>query len=419
MDKYHYNNVSNVILFVLLVLLQLFRLTFVDTKIVSYAIPLILIYLTFRSLRENFFYKKLILWYFFFIIVSCLYSAKFNHQHLLKVFIHSYDCWSVLFSLYIIRLKPTYRDVTHALICVCFIFSACYLLQWIIHPTVIFSAGLTKSVDRFAFRMRFPGSMCCYILVLYGLNKLVISKRLVYFLYMLAGFLPALIQGFRSLLALLVFSMVGVIVFCSKNIVKSVLWVLLFFLMGLGALQVDLVKSKLEDMIGRQESGDTFSNPDYVRWRALDYFDNLVFTDGLGRIVGNGIPVEDGQSEYGKKFGDARNRLYYYIQDLGIIGLSYLIGIPATSILVVMVLLCMHRCKADELQYIRFALFTVFAGSIMTSMELYREGNILILSLLLTIEYLYSKKVHSTVSGTKFSTKKKSSFRRFIRPSCV
>lgn len=62
---------------------------------------------------------------------------------------------------------------------------------------------------------------------------------------------------------------------------------------------------------------------------------------------------------------------------------------PAVILLVFMYLYCMWKCKEPRLQYIRFTLFVVLFGSIVTSMELYREGNILLLSLFLYIEYKY------------------------------
>lgn len=65
------------------------------------------------------------------------------------------------------------------------------------------------------------------------------------------------------------------------------------------------------------------------------------------------------------------------------------IGMPAVILLVFMYLYCMWKCKEPRLQYIRFTLFVVLFGSIITSMELYREGNILLLSLFLYIEYKY------------------------------
>ena len=79
----------------------------------------------------------------------------------------------------------------------------------------------------------------------------------------------------------------------------------------------------------------------------------------------------------------------FYWDDLGVIGLGLVIGFPAAILLILLYVVCMWKCKEPDIQYVRFTLFVVLVGSIFTTRELYREGNILLLSFFLYLEYKY------------------------------
>lgn len=78
---------------------------------------------------------------------------------------------------------------------------------------------------------------------------------------------------------------------------------------------------------------------------------------------------------------------------LGIVGLSFIIGIPAVLLLVIIILRCAILCKDRELQYIRFTLLVVLLGSLFTSKELFRTGNMVIIGIFLYLEYIRNKEL--------------------------
>ena len=74
--------------------------------------------------------------------------------------------------------------------------------------------------------------------------------------------------------------------------------------------------------------------------------------------------------------------------DLGLYGLSLYIGIPAVVILIFLVLRTIYNSKDPFLIAIRFTLFVELFGSFTTA-EIYRNGNIILLGILLYIEWRY------------------------------
>ena len=52
----------------------------------------------------------------------------------------------------------------------------------------------------------------------------------------------------------------------------------------------------------------------------------------------------------------------------------------------------MYDCGDSNLQYIRFCVFAVLVGTIITSMELYRNGNLVMLGILMYIVHAQKQK---------------------------
>ena len=105
------------------------------------------------------------------------------------------------------------------------------------------------------------------------------------------------------------------------------------------------------------------------------------------KIFGGGVPVD-----MSTKF---RKEVYYNNYtwtDLGLVGLSMVIGIPAVCLLVLLYLICIWKLKEPQHQYLRFTLLIALLGSVFTTAELYRDGNILLFSLFLYIEHQYHTK---------------------------
>lgn len=253
-----------------------------------------------------------------------------------------------------------------------------------VFPTIIFSGADNEYWSEETYRVRIPGSICCYGLLFYGINKAIINNRPRFFILSSLGGLPILIQGFRSLSTLAIVAVYLLFLYMIRKSLKNIMLFVVFLACTLYLLKTDIVQYKIREMQDRNEQEEFFSNKDYIRWAELDYYWNKQCPSIFDKIFGGGIG--DGQSSYTKKMAAAyRKRLFW--DDLGVVGLGLILGYPTVFVLISMYIICIWRCKKLELQYIRFTLCVVLLGSLFTTAELFRMGNILLLSLFIYIEH--------------------------------
>lgn len=377
-------------LFLILLLLAFLGLRIFPIRMSNWDYPLLLVLVAavYGGIQTKVAYSRLIILCTVFILASCVYSYFHHGQALYMVVAHSYKYLSILFFFYLVKHQISARTAERLLISVAVICCSCYIVQWFVYPTILFQGADSDSVSEIIYRVRIPGSISCYCLFFYGVNRFLLGDRIKSIIYILLGFLPILIMGFRSLLSVSFVSFFLMLPFTLKFTVRTFLFGLLGSVAVFFIMQTSLVQSKIEEMNRRNEAGQTFENEDYVRWRELDYYWYKQFKTPVEHIVGGGVPT-DPTSQYAKDILGGAYGMSLYWNDLGLVGLSMIIGIPAVLLLVAMYLVCIWRLKEPELQYLRFTLIVILIGSLFTTAELYRSGNILLFSLFLYIEYKY------------------------------
>ena len=383
-------------LFLILFLLAFFGLKLFSIQKSNWDYPslLLLIIIVWGSIKAKILYSKLVITCTFFVLASCIYSSFHYGQALYMVVAHSYKYLSIMFFFYLIKIQLPAKEAERLLITVGVICCCCYILQWLIYPTILFQGADSNKASEIAYRVRIPGSICCYCLFFYGVNQILLRNKSQGILYTILGFVPILIMGFRSLLGLSLVAFFLMIPFVLKRSAKTILFGILGAASVFLVMQTSLVQSKMEEMENRTESGQTFGNEDYIRWREFDYYWYEQFKSPVEHIIGGGVPT-DPSSQYAKSiYGYAYDHNLFW-DDLGVVGLSMIIGIPAVLLLIIMYIICIWRCKDSQFQYIRFTLAIVLIGSLFTTAELYRDGNILLFTLFMYIEYKYHQEKHA------------------------
>lgn len=378
--------------FLMLLLLSFYGLNteLLTGNYTKYLLFTLLLVLCYDSIQIRTKYSKPIIIFAFFVLLSCLYSSFFNDQKFYFVLASSYQYFSLLFFFYLVGRRLSYLETERVIKLISITFCFAYIIQWLIYPVAIFSTALdTININDEVFRLRMPGSICCYCLFFYGLNRFLLRKRIEFVYYMILGFIPILIQGFRSLIFLTLVSFFILIIFVYRQSTKVVVYCLLGIAFVSALLNTSLGQQKMNEMLERQKLDQTFDNEDYVRYQSFDYYWNYQFNKPYEKVIGGGVP-SDPDSKYYKQIERVKQYQHLWWVDLGLVGLVLIIGIPAVLLLVYLYVICIWRCKAPRLQFIRFTLLVVLMGSIFTSMELYRNGNILIFSLLLYSEYIYN-----------------------------
>lgn len=372
--------------FIILFLTNFFGLIILKIDKIVYFQVIIIFYYIWRFKSNQSIYSKLILAYLLFIVCSCIYANLYNNQNVIKSFIYSYNYIGIGSFFICQHVKLSYPQTLNLIKKISITFCCCYIIQWLIYPITIFSGSLDDlNISNDIFRMRMPGSISAYYLFFYGVNQFLLNKKKINILYIILGFIPIIIMGFRSLTfltCLCVFLMVGTVYkkFWKVIFIGTLCGIVLYS----ASTYIPLINQKIEEMAERQNNNQTFKNKDYVRWIEYEYFTENVFNKTGERFWGGGSPHNQ-NSTYYKKINRAAEYYHLYWADLGVIGLSFVIGIPAILILSFIILKITWNCKRPSLQYIRFTLLTVFLGSIMTSAELYRPGNLILIGI-----YIYA-----------------------------
>lgn len=383
--------------FLLLLLLQFFGILYFSTHWwLQWVLTFIMMVPAVRHYHELDRFERCIFAFCVLVLVSCIFSWSYNGQSLIWVVSWSYQFMGLGAYFAIKSMKISIKGIEKVMKILMLLMISCYLLQWLIYPTVIWDSALNDISDSGIFRMRFVGSLFAYVAIFYGLNLYFLYNKKKYLIYTLLGAIPVIIMGFRSLLLLTLIGCLGVLFFANKKFLQYVRYFLLLMTASIIAIQIPLVQEKIDEMADRQESDQTFDNEDYVRWLSLAYYDNMSQEKPVYRVFGGGFPlVSNGMQMQSNNAYQAKvsyaSSINLYWNDLGLIGLSYCIGVPAVLLLVYLCMYTMWKSKERNLQFVRFAIFVALFGSIITSMEIYRKGNLLVLAILFYYVSQYKK----------------------------
>ena len=391
-----YKNNYLIAFFLLLILVKCFDLIgFTGTPIVLLGLG-IMICTYIKSKADVCRNKQLIGILWLMIMGSVCFSFLINKQSFLRVTLESYFAMG-LGSFFLFRyLNLSFNNSLKLIKNFSILFCICYIIQWLVYPFNIFSASLdTTTIGADWFRMRMACSTCSYCLYFYGINEYMKNHSFKSLIYMVIGFLPFIIMGFRSLVFLtVIFTIYLLIAYNKTSIMKMFSYFLFWGFASLIVIQTSLFQLKFNEMMDRQESDQTFDNKDYVRYASLSYY-SQVFDTPAERFFGGGVPLTSVKKMNWKgRYVSEMNKGYQknlYWNDLGIIGWGFIFGFPSVALLSFLFLIVVLRCKEKELLFIRVTLLTVYLGSLFTSQELYRSGNLSFLGLLFYAEFVYHK----------------------------
>lgn len=268
------------------------------------------------------------------------------------------------------------------------IFCLCYLVQFIIFPTQIFRI-LANGGEQMRFRML--GQLIVSLGFFFHLNRLILFKKRYDIFKVFLGLLIFLLLGFRSMLAAVVLASIYMfyrINGLSTKLVKS------FFIAALLAIPIyflPITQEVIQNMVERQKN-DNFDNDDYIRWVEWDYYNNHHFKSYFERILGSGIPKEG--SQYGKSIKVSQevpmSHMFQWV-DWGIIGLSWIIGIPAVLCLLIIIFKAIFSGLPKESVYLSVWYVFLLLTSV-TTIEFFRSGSFIFNGIALYLIDLKKKK---------------------------
>lgn len=320
----------------------------------------------------------------------------------------------LLMSFYVLcRIKSNINNIEKSILALYFTFLICYFIQFLFffpHP-VFAMIGINN--DNFTEansegRFRFVSQLIGFLGYFFCLNRLLTEKKK-WFLYLCGSFLGilfVLVLGFRSGLAAILIAS-GYLTFKVKGLSRQIIkYLFMSIVFGGVLLQMPIVQKQIDNMIERQLSGESFDNDDYVRVAQFNYFVNKHFISKYDYFFGSGLPSP--YSKYGKDFNDTKavaentgqdkgGGIYGWV-DWGIVGLSWMAGVPMGILLYGFLLFMIFRKYEKKDLYIpSLYLFLLLTSA--TTIEFYRQGAYVYHALILYLTvYLDKEKLQKAIS---------------------
>lgn len=309
---------------------------------------------------------------------SCLY---FNGQPLMDSFRASNEFYSLSLFWFFYSWKFDLKQWEKTLWWICLCFGLCYIIQYIAFPHIIFGGQIrTGSIEQ---RMALYGQGLASFSVIFGLNKYLTTHKIKYIAIILTGIFAVFGCGYRTMLLALIISTLLLItkLGVSKRIIVSFSFIAIVFYFFLS--NADLIQSQFANMMNRQESLSDRGFENDIRYINLIYHYTEYFKSPIELFLGSGMPFKD--SVYGNYQSNIIIDTYgFFYADWGLIGLSWMIGIPAVLIMLVYSY-CIFRTKVPkEYLYIGIYFFNIMISSI-TTHEFYIHQNYVVQAILFCV----------------------------------
>lgn len=353
---------------------------------------LIYLFFTLKYYTKKSLFGKIIIRFFLFLLLSIVSCRIFRGQGFYITSMEYNYMFAISFYFYLLHKNIEMAKLERIFVVLCTIFCVSYIIQYIIWPTAIFDGALSDLHTEENKRIRIGASGLAALSYFYGLNKIIARKgnKCVNYSLLVLGFIVIGLLGFRTMIAG-IFLFTGYLFYKHYGLsYKIVIAFVAAFIVLLGFLYTDEGQRIYTEMMHRQEN-ETFENSDYIRVVQFNHFTNNHFLSEIELFFGSGLPSTADKSSYGKYF-DYLDSLGINFYDWGLIGLSWMVGIPAV------ICIYWYGLKAGftkvinkEYNYLGIWFLYMILISI-TTYELPRNGNFIIQALVLfAIEKVHAK----------------------------
>ncbi len=350
-------------------------------EVPSTTISICFLLMGFLNYKKGLPFNKYILLIFAFLVLNAFSCWYFNGQTLLDSFRASNEFYSLSLFWFFYSWKLNLAQWEKALWWICLCFGLCYIIQYIAFPNIIFGGQIRAgSAEQ---RMALYGQGLASFSVIFGINKYLTTHKLKYVIVVLIGLFAVFGCGYRTMLLALMFSTLLLVIKLgvSKRIIVSFLFIsiLLYFFI----INSDLVQSQFANMMNRQESLSEQGFENDIRYINLMYHYTEYFKSPVELILGSGMPFE--KSDYGKYFYDILLGTYnFYYSDWGLIGLSWMIGIPAVLVMLIYSFRIYRTKVPKEYLYMGIYFLNIVLSSI-TTHEFYIHQNYVVQAILFCV----------------------------------
>lgn len=335
--------------------------------------------------------------YLLFYICSGISSLYYEKQTLVATFtsMDSINFYPVLCYFILVSLSYNKYSVEKAIKILYILFLICFFIQLVAMPRLVFELATDYTeIGRFTML----GQSIAYVGGLYYYNKYLLTNDRQSLILLLPSLMVLFVAGFRTQLAVILLCILWMTYIVKKA--KIVIYSIGFIVVAIILMQFGVVQNSIDNMIARQTEGASFSNSDYIRVIQFNYFTEHHFHSWIEYIFGSGLPNPD--TKYGRPFYEVDEFIgpYNGFRDWGIIGLSWMIGLPTIICILYPVYKILRSRINYETLYIKFYyVFVLISG--MTTVEFYRSGSFFIHGFLFYIFELSNIKLNNEKAHRK------------------
>lgn len=347
-----------------------------NTILLAFLIP----FLIWGIDRQKLYFRKTLLFLFMGLVANMVSCYMYHGQGFLDSIKAMAFFYYIFFYFALCYFCPSAQNVNRSLMLLCVIFNSLYILQFFLLQKGIIFLPVDETSIYLGEGARFHmiGSGLASLSIFLGVNHFLAQNKKKYILLAVSGLLVLLLMAFRTMVVLSLLFVVFELFLIKGVKTSSFIYLFLFGIVLLLTLQIPVVADKIDYMWEKQFGEGTqhsFANKNYIRWITLDYYYNSYFRDGLEMFLGSGYPVVNGKYyQYIEKVLWANGMFW---MDWGILGLSWMIGIPAV---LAMLFYCykVFKIRANLSYYYLPVWFFYLLFSSITTAEFFRQGNFVI-----------------------------------------
>ena len=349
------------------------------------------------SYRGGLPFNRILICLAIFLFINFLSCKYFRGQSLLETFRASVSFYNLALFWFFYRWKLNVAGWEKTLWWICLVFGICYVIQYIAFPTVIFGGQIrTGSEEQ---RMAIYGQGLASLSFLFGINKYMITQNKKYIAIILLGLFALIGCGYRTMLLALVVSTVILLVRLGVNKKQLFSFLFLCVILALFISNSTFFQAQIQNMTNRSEDLEATGFENDIRYINIMYHYTDYFKSPLEMFFGSGCPFET--SQYGIYSSDILVQYYhFYYADWGLIGLSWIIGIPAVLIMIYYSLKMFLTKVPRQYLYVGVYFFNIVISSI-TTHEFYIHMNFVVQAILLCIfaKILSENKIRKSILG--------------------
>lgn len=342
---------------------------------------------SYRNIRKVSTFRNIILALVFFLIVNAFTSHYYRGQDVFSTLRQTSPFMMIIGYFFYLDKRFSVKSMEKLIFILTVMFDIVYLVQYALYPygIVIFPDAETEYGSD--VRLRLYGQNICSLGLMFSFNKYLVSKKSKYMYAAMLSFFVLFLWGFRTIFA--ASFILPLLMYCKLEGVKSLFAITPICLILLILIfQAPIVQDKVLAMLERQGADQSFGNKDYIRNLCINYYLFEHFSSGWEMFWGSGIP--SGDSNYSDLMSHLGQKGYHW-NDMGLWGLSWVLGVPATLMMLCYGIKASFMKMSHEYLYLTywfiFSLMTAF-----TTAEYIRTGNYVIQSIALALLYKLSSK---------------------------